>query len=291
MHTLTHLLAASLHHLAAWLLRTGGGFVFAGFLVDLFTAGVEIAVAVFKFIGEVGQIVFDSLKAAVRFAVRGVAWLTGVARDAYGALGDSLGHIFGAIGRWLGNLYCDYLDLKSRLKDFFGPVIDILKKIHDWYNIVWKSVVVPILNVIQRLRQSLVLLRIFHVKWAQKLDTDLAQLEGKIVSNFLLAKRWINLASNWINLLVDPAGIMREFPLVLGVLRGINSLWGALFGAPFTQGPGSSSGGPSRPVTTVWTETTAQVTTRSGDAGAIVDRNSDLRQELYSEMGVNFPGT
>ncbi len=278
-----------MRHLLFWFLHAGGGLVFAGFIIDLFTAAVEIAVAIGKFIGELSQLIFDSIKAAVRFAVRGVAWLTGIARKAYEEIGTGLKHIFTSIGRWLGNLYCDYLDLKSRLKNIFGPVIDILKKVKAWYDLVWKRVITPVLNFLQRIRKALVLLRIFHIKWAEKLDRDLAGLEGKIVRNFLFAKRWFNITASWVSLIIDPAGVLREFPLVLGVLGGINSLWAALFGTPFSQGAGASIGGPSRPIGTVWTETTADVKGHTGDAGVIRDRNADLRSRLYSEMGVNLP--
>jgi hypothetical protein len=66
------------------------------------------------------------------------------------------------------------------------------------------------LQLIQRIRQFLSVLRIFHVKWAQALDDKLLSLQGKITTTIEAVRGVLNTIINWIALVTDPSMIIRR---------------------------------------------------------------------------------
>lgn len=259
----------------------------AGFLIPIILAIVSIITTVVQFVAEVGQLVFHSIEEVARFAARGVGWLTGVLRKGFGELIDGLGSAFQSIGRWLGNLYCDYEAFKSKLLDWFGPVVDFLKKVKEWYDRIWKQWVQPVLNIMQRIRKILAIFKLFHLKWAEKLDSDIALIEGKIASNFLVFRNYLNLAISWSQFVVDPLGALRRFPLFAGILNNLNLFWAGIFGAPFNYGGEGLGGGATAHVSVTLGQTTAEVQAGAWDDSVVQLYTPQVRSDLFSELGVS----
>ena len=66
------------------------------------------------------------------------------------------------------------------------------------------------IQMIQRIRQFLAVLRIFHVKWAQTLDDKLNELQGKITQTVEAVAGYLNMIISWIALVTDPSMIIRR---------------------------------------------------------------------------------
>jgi len=259
----------------------------AGFIIAIIAVIIQVAITVGKYVLDAAGLVFDGVKAAVKFAARGVVWLTGLLRKGFAGLLDGLKHTFDAIERWVGNLYCLARDTIARVTAFLDPIIKVIQKIRAWYDLIWKRVVQPILNIIQRIRKVLAIFKFFHLKWAEKLDRDLAYLEGQIAKNFLIVRQWLNLVGSWVNFLVNPLGGLRAFPMVAGFFGALNTTWSGLFGSQFTWlKPPTGSAGPTSSVSSTMSADVAELHAGTGDSGDIASRADTLRIEVFSEMGV-----
>jgi hypothetical protein len=259
----------------------------AGFIIAIIGAVIGIITTVAQYVIDLGGLAFSSIESAVRFAVRGVGWLTGVLRSGFGDLVDGLGNVFGSIGDWLKNLYQDYQDFKDKLSDWFGPVIDFLKKVRQWYDLVWKKVVQPVLNILQRFRKVLAIFKFFHLKWAQQLDSDIAMIEGKIAQNFLRVRNYLNLATSWLQFVVDPLGALRRFPLLAGIFNNLNLLWAGIFGSPFNWGGGAGTSGPTAHISTSLSNDVTALQVGAGPLAPIVTNSDGVRSRVFAEMGIN----
>lgn len=104
----------------------------------------------------------------------------------------------------------DYLRLKAWLLRVFGPIIRIIQRIRSWYLIhilPWQKLVV---EIIQRVRIALEVLRFLHVKWAAKLDADLAKIQGYVTESITLVLGTLNRASTILGIMLDPLMILRK---------------------------------------------------------------------------------
>src|SRR5258708_7064255 len=163
---------ARLHHLRQllvwwWSHRNAGTIdhpLGAGFLIPIITAIIAIATTVARFVADAGILVFKTLESAVKFAAKGVVWLTGVTRKGFSELLGCLQHTCKSIERWLVNLYCCYQRLKDKLERVFGPIVRFMQKVQRWYDMIWKRWVVPVLNLMQRMRKLLARFKLVHLK-------------------------------------------------------------------------------------------------------------------------------
>jgi hypothetical protein len=62
------------------------------------------------------------------------------------------------------------------------------------------------IDLIQRVRKVLVVFRLFHLKFAQKLDSWLAGIEGKLIHGTFEIARKTNEILGWVNVIADPTG-------------------------------------------------------------------------------------
>src|SRR5713101_705440 len=140
--------------------------------------------------------------------------------------------------------------LKSIVEDVFkGHVIlalkhirDLIEKIQKWAKKLkaWLDKLARIqrqlqlkalrdfINLIQRIRQVLVIFRIFHFKWAQKLDAWLANIEGKVITNLTRITQKVNEIIRYIDILLDPQVLLRQSILAQSLYRYIRGLRGVL---------------------------------------------------------------
>jgi hypothetical protein len=84
-----------------------------------------------------------------------------------------------------------------------------------------------LINLIQRARQILLVFRLLHLKFAQKLDNWLAGIEGKIITREMEIARKTNEVIAWVNFVADPFGALRG----AAVFGPIGRLLAALAGA------------------------------------------------------------
>jgi len=153
-------------------------------------------------------------------------------------VGGALELLFGTIiPEFLKRLLDALRALASLLADALGKlakIIQWLRDLHDW---LFRRFIFPVLNAIGHIRQMLLLLRLLHVKWAQKLDATLADIEGKIALNF--GRVWfytLNLLS-WAQLITGADGLFRGGVLWGSLARDLDalrSLTGAGVALPLT---------------------------------------------------------
>jgi hypothetical protein len=122
--------------------------------------------------------------------------------------------------------------VRAWLSSFLKPVVDFLKKVRAWYDWMFNHFWKPILNMIGILRKILTIFRLLGFKWAARLDGDLAMIEEKIVQIYTTLRGYINTAITWIDLIIDPTGILRRNPLFAAIFQSSNELRNVLLTVP-----------------------------------------------------------
>ncbi len=121
---------------------------------------------------------------------------------------------------------------RAWLSKFLKPVLDWIKKVRAWYDWMFNHFWKPILNMIGIMRKVLTIFRLLGFKWAARLDGDLALIQQDIVKAYTLLRSYINLAITWIDLIVDPTGILRRNPLFAALIASAPELRNLVLTAP-----------------------------------------------------------
>jgi hypothetical protein len=197
-------------------------------VVAAFVGVVVASFAKDKLSSKLGQIGVQGEIAALQTQV---ASLFSTVRKISSLLGRALKHILRDIIhlRFL-HLWRDYLALKDKLKAWFNKhlkwLLEFRKRFDAWY----RRTIIPILNLIHRIRAILQIFRILHLKFAEKLDGLLGRLEAKIIKNTLVLRKKINEIASIIELILDPSVLLRNNPLFRQFLRGLDTTLHAIFG-------------------------------------------------------------
>ncbi|SRR6266571_3679649 len=176
-------------------------------ILTIIVAILNAIIAVLNFIiAVIGAIVHFLVKASLLF-VRGVK------------------HVISDIvhGRFL-HLYQDYLRLKAAIRKWIDDHLGWLLRLRAAFDRWFKNTIVPILNLIQRLRAVLAVFRIFHLKFADKLDRLLGRLESKIIRNTLKLRAKLNEIVTIIDLVLDPGLLINNNVLLASAARSIRAL-------------------------------------------------------------------
>jgi len=128
----------------------------------------------------------------------------------------------------LSKLLAAYKKLRDLLVKIFAPVLKYLHLLRKLYDQYFNQFVKPVLNVLHKVRQFLQIFRLLGFKWAARLDSDIARIENKIVTAYTTLRQYLNIATSWIQLIVDPLGILRRNPLFASVIRSAPELRNAL---------------------------------------------------------------
>lgn len=107
--------------------------------------------------------------------------------------------------------------LKEKLDDFFTPLIQALKRLRSWLDLIYQRIIVPLLNILQHIRQVLLIFRLLHLKWAEKLDAYLVHLEVLINRPVAILRAAVNGILTVLEEVIDP----------LGTITGGAFLWSA----------------------------------------------------------------
>lgn len=132
----------------------------------------------------------------------------------------------------LTKLVAVFQKVRAWLKKTLQPVIDWLKKVRKWYDDFFNRWMKPVLRMIQTMRKVLTIFRLLGFKWAARLDGDLAMVEQKITQVYTTLRGYLNTAITWIDLIVDPSGILRRNPLFAALIASQNELRNMVLQAP-----------------------------------------------------------
>jgi hypothetical protein len=123
---------------------------------------------------------------------------------------DGLKHIISDIlhGHLL-QLIKDVQTMFHALHALFKPIFDALQWLHDhFYKYVYPWII-KVQDLLSRIRVILSAFRILGFKWAAKLDADIARIQGYLTTALQDIVKTLNTVTTWINLAVDPAGVLR----------------------------------------------------------------------------------
>lgn len=220
-------------HLWQWLFITPA--VFGGIIPSIWDAMIEIQLAIVHVIQAIhtllialGQIVSHILQVVFKA-------LSSLVKKGFTFLQKSFTTIFNDFKKYVGKLYDDYQKFKAKLDTWMKPVMKVIQRVRTIYNDWWKKTVQPMLNAIHRVRMTLGILKFFHVGFAVKLDNTLAKVEGAIIHNSLLFMQKLNEYASFLELIVDPALLLRKGPLLGGFFNAFGDLWMGLTGHPLSS--------------------------------------------------------
>jgi hypothetical protein len=122
---------------------------------------------------------------------------------------------------WLSKHLAKAIDwIRRHLKS----AIDHLKKWKKWYDQHILPQQLRMLNTIRMIRQFLGILSLFHVKFAQKLDAKLADIQNRIVTVIDLTRGTLNNIINLLAAVYDPLLLFKRNALGAGLLANIGLL-------------------------------------------------------------------
>lgn len=148
-----------------------------------------------------------------------------------------------ALGAALKFLYTLLQDLISKLwqfvkklatllqkiaKELLPKLVQLIKNIRTLLNWIYKTFIRPIIQYLQLIRRFLGILRLFHIKWAGKLDGIIVNIEGRIVAPFLYVLRTLNGLGNWINVVLT-AGLVLQRAVFINTMYAYQSDWVNMF--------------------------------------------------------------
>jgi hypothetical protein len=202
----------------------GGGFDFGGIFDPLL--GVLAAIV---------QAIIDFLNALVGVLVQVLNFLLQGEQAIFGFSFASLSEVFKGLKNILDQVFKvtvvaalkHLLSLYQKLQQWIRklkPWLDKLRKLQQQQQQAMKRFI----NLIQRIRQVLVIFRIFHLKFARKLDDWLAGIEGKLITRVSQLQRKTNEIIGWIDFIADPTRLLRLAPMAQSIYRYLRGLRGVL---------------------------------------------------------------
>lgn len=148
----------------------------------------------------------------------------------------ALGKVLGAIGALLLGLFKPILKVLAKVLEklidiyfkHLKPIIDTIQKIRARVMRIYEKYLRPVLLAFQKVHQVLTVLRLFHLKFAAKLDAELQNLEAKIFRPLYQMLGYINNIANMLNLVFDGALVLRR-AVILNAMDQTKGSWTRMF--------------------------------------------------------------
>lgn len=118
------------------------------------------------------------------------------------------------------------------LEAHLRPVINFLKKVRALYDRWYRLYVRPYLQMIQRLRRYIAILRLLHIHFADWLDKKLAAEEAFVSKTVLTIRGYLNQVIDTVNALTDPPKLARFIVASLSGRRAAAAMSKMLTGLP-----------------------------------------------------------
>jgi hypothetical protein len=131
------------------------------------------------------------------------------------------------------HLLQDYEALKEKLKAWARRHPLLLRFLRGILHPTQTALIGNVLNLIQRIRQLLVIFRVFHLRFATVLDRFLVRLEGRIIRNTTAIVRKVNEVNSLLSLILDPFRFIRDNPIFATLTRGLDAWLKLLTGHGF----------------------------------------------------------
>lgn len=144
--------------------------------------------------------------------------------------------VFQNVGKFLARAWTCYIkpaiqsiikhiqSIYDKLHLWASKLQEWITKIRKWYDTHILKAMMKQLEMIQKIRKFLAILRIFHVKWAQQLDDKLAGIQSKITDTISLVRGYLNLVIDWIALICDQTNVIRRSVLGSWLVSNLGGL-------------------------------------------------------------------
>lgn len=168
----------------------------------------------------------DAVQAVISTVQTAITGIANAVKAAYAWLSRLAGLILSVLKTLLADVLNAVVkavqELEQAIKDLYQnilkPIAQTLQQIRDKLLDLWKKFIAPLLVFLQDIRRILVILELFHVKFAQKLDNAIQDLERRITAPLFYLLGYVNAVSNWINLIVA-ANYLLQKPMFLNSLN------------------------------------------------------------------------
>jgi hypothetical protein len=188
---------------------------FAAELEQIFVFLLNLIVQVFQFVWNVLVNVFDFL-----YKIGTVA-------------GKFIVHIWNNFFKVLwGRILELFRKVHAFLEAKLGPIVRYLQKVRAMWDRNFQLYIKPILNMLQKIRQGLFVLRLLHIKFAQELDAKILSIESKLTKNFLQLRGVLTTMIDAVNAVIDAPLLVRKPTQVLAFRRVFLSLIRVVTGFP-----------------------------------------------------------
>lgn len=215
------------------------------------------------FLGGIASAVVADIVAIAEWLYQLVVFVAGVLAQWLEALGQYVLQGLQQIGKFFQHVWDTFFKglwrrLLSILKSSqvwndlrHGHILAFLRDLRKLLDAIFAQFIRPILNMLQHVRQVLLILRALHIGFAAKLDAWIAQTEARIVQAFATVRATVNLLVDVVNALADPQALLRKPALLLSIRRALPALIRIVTGRPpgyFFPSPRGSKGGAFAPV-------------------------------------------
>lgn len=168
----------------------------------------------------------DAVQAVIATVQAAVTGIGNALKAAYAWLSRLIGMVLSLLKTILQDILNALVqavqDLEQAVKDLYQnilkPIAQTLQNIRDRILDLWKKFIAPMLVFLQDIRRILVILELFHVKFAQKLDNAIQDIERRITAPLFYLLQYVNAVSNWINLIMA-ANYLLQKPIFLNSLN------------------------------------------------------------------------
>jgi len=178
-----------------------------GFIAQLFGLGGNQL----KAVNEAIKTTWTNLVLTTGFLYNAVRSVLGFLQKLLKIIVDGLKHVISDILH--GHLLAVLKDLQAMfhaIHDLFAPILKFIAQVQAWYIKYIYRYVKMVEDIISRIRVVLSLFRLLGIKWAAKLDADLARIQGYLTTALQAIVGTLNTISTWLTLITDPAGIIRK---------------------------------------------------------------------------------
>lgn len=203
----------------------GGGFDFGGLFDALLNGLAQVIAAIIAFLQELVAVLVQVLN-----------FLFVGEQEIFGFSLKGLGEVFKSMKTLLDRIWKSVIVAAlKKLYALYQTIQKWAKKLKAWLDR-WHALTRKyqiaamrrIINLIQRVRQILVIFRVFHLKFAQKLDGWLSAIESRLIHREANIIAKTNEIIGWVNFIADPTKLFRMSPLAQSIYRYLRGLRGAL---------------------------------------------------------------
>lgn len=222
-------------------------------------------------------------------------------------IGNALKAAYAVLSRMAGFIL---QELETLVRDIVAGILGVLKDIRDLFRHLVDDVLKPLVGALGSLRQRLLdiyqrvirplliwmqdiqrvlrVLALFHVRFAQQLDSAISDLERRITQPLLLLIGYTNQLGNWMNLLVT-ANYLLQKPVWIATLRAyMGSTVNAQINA-INQPPNAADLQALQQAATVKTAAQAYsdfdqfAATNTGDGAAVIAQYGDMFDQTLQQ--------